>query len=263
MSIPNLSLRGQVAAVTGSRRGIGKALALAFAEAGADVAVSDIVIEDGQLAGVAEQIKNLGRRSIAVRADVTSKADIENLVHKTVTELGEIDIWANNAGVPNVLPILDYTEEQWDKVVDTHLRGCYFCSQAVARRMVERKRGNIVNIASVAGLGGSPGAAAYSCAKAGIISLTRTMAAALGPYNIRVNAIAPGFVKTDMVINVWSDPVRLKEAEGRVPLGRIAEPSDIANIALFLVSDLSSYVTGQVIVADGGSYAYTPARASR
>jgi NAD(P)-dependent dehydrogenase (short-subunit alcohol dehydrogenase family) len=254
MSIPTFSLSSQVAVVTGSRRGIGKATALTFAEAGADVAVCDIVIEDGQLEAVAEEIRRLGRRSLAVRTDVTRKADIDNLVAKVVSELGEIDILVNNAGVPNVTPILNYTEEEWDKVVDTHLKGCYLCSQAVARRMVERKKGNIVNIASVLGLGGSPGSAAYSSAKAGIISLTRTLARALGPYQIRVNAIAPGAIKTDMIKNAWSDPERLKEAEGRIPLGRMGEPGDIASAVLFLVSDFASYITGHTIVVDGGSY---------
>lgn len=251
----SLSVDGKVAVVTGSRRGIGGAIAVALAEAGADVAVTDIVADDGQLAAVAEKIISMGRRSLAVRTDVTVAADIENLVQKTVAELGEIDIWVNNAGVPNVLPLLDYTEDQWDHVVDTHLRACYFCSQAVARRMVERKRGVIINLASVIGLGGAPSSAAYSSAKAGIISLTRSMARGLGEYNIRVNAIAPGGVRTEMIRNVWTDPERLKQVAVRNPLGRLAEPEELASVVVFLASDLSSYVTGHTIVVDGGSYA--------
>ncbi len=259
----DISFAGRVAVVTGSRRGIGKAMALAFAGAGADIAASDIVIEDGQLEAVAKQAKEMGRQSITVRADVTSKADIENLVLKTIAAFGHIDIWVNNAGVPNVVPILEQTEEQWDKVIDTHLKGCYLCSQAIAKKIIERKAGVIINIASTAGLGGSPSSAAYASAKAGIISLTRAFATALGPYGIRVNAIAPGFVRTDMVSNLWTNDDWLKDMESRVPLGRIAEPADIANVGLLLASELASYVTGQVIVADGGSLAYTPARPAR
>jgi len=256
MKNPSLSLSGQAAVITGSRRGIGMAIALALAEAGADVAVSDIVADDGQLAAVAEQIKKLGRHSIAVRADVTVKKDVQGLVQKALAEFGRIDIWVNNAGVPNVIPILDYTEEQWDKIVDTHLKGCFLCSQAVAPAMMQRKTGNIINISSVAGLSGSPGSAAYASAKAGILSLTRTFSQALGPHGIRVNAIAPGFVNTDMVKDILSRPERLKEIEGRIPLGRIAQPADIANIALFLASPLAGYVTGQTIVANGGRPEY-------
>jgi NAD(P)-dependent dehydrogenase (short-subunit alcohol dehydrogenase family) len=252
MGIPRVDLTGKVAAVTGSRRGIGAAIALAFAEAGADVVVSDIVADDGLLDGMVKQVKGSGRDGMAVRADVTVKSDVQNLVNAAVARFGKIDIWVNNAGVPNVIPILDYTEEQWDRIVDTHLKGCFLCSQVIAPRMIERKTGNIINISSVAGLSGSPASAAYASAKAGILSLTRTFSQALGPHGIRVNAIAPGFVNTDMVKDILGQPARLKDIEGRIPLGRVAQPADIANIALFLASDLAGYVTGQTIVANGG-----------
>ena len=252
---PSLSLTGKVAVVTGSRRGIGRAIALAMAEAGADVAVSDIVADDGQLASAAEEVTRLGRRSLSSRTDVTSQADIDILIERVLAELGEIDIWVNNAGVPNVLPVLDYSEDEWDRVVDTHLKACYFCSQAVARRMVKRRQGVIINIASILGLGPAPGSAAYSSAKAGVISLTRSLARGLGEHNIRVNAIAPGGTRTEMVSGLWTDPTRLAEAESRIPLGRLAEPEDIASVVVFLASDLSAYVTGHTMVVDGGLYA--------
>jgi NAD(P)-dependent dehydrogenase (short-subunit alcohol dehydrogenase family) len=251
-----MKLTNKVAVITGSRRGIGAAIALAFAEAGADVVVSDIVADDGQLEAMVAQIKGFGRRGLSIRADVTVKADVQNLVKATVAQFGKIDIWVNNAGVPNVIPILDYTEEQWDKIVDTHLKGCFLCSQAVAQEMIERKTGNIINISSVAGLSGSPGSAAYASAKAGILSLTRTFSQALGPHGIRVNAIAPGFVNTDMVKDILGQPERLKDIESRIPLGRVAQPADIAKISLFLASDLSGYVTGHTIVANGGRPEY-------
>ena len=254
-SIPSLSLAGKVTVVTGSRRGIGRAIALAMAEAGADVAVSDIVTDDGQLASAAEEVTRLGRHSLAARVDVTSKADIDGLIERVMTELGDIDIWVNNAGVPNVLPVLDYSEDEWDRVVDTHLRACYFCSQAVARRMVERRQGIIINMASVLGLGPAPTSAAYSSAKAGIISLTRSLARRLGEHNIRVNAIAPGGTRTEMISGLWSNSERLEQAESKIPLGRLAEPEEIASVAVFLSSHLSAYVTGHTMVVDGGLYA--------
>ena len=252
---PSLSLTGKVAVVTGSRRGIGRAIALAMAEAGANVVVSDIVTDDGQLASAAEEITRLGRRSLATRMDVTSQAEIDGLIEGVVAELGEIDIWVNNAGVPDVLPILDYNEDDWDHVVDAHLRACYFCSQAVARRMVERRQGIIINMASVLGLGPAPTSAAYSSAKAGIISLTRSLARRLGEHNIRVNAIAPGGTRTEMISGLWSNSERLEQAESKIPLGRLAEPEEIASVAVFLSSHLSAYVTGHTMVVDGGLYA--------
>ena len=271
MTIPGLSLQGKVAAVTGSRRGIGKAIALAFAEAGADVAVCDYVVDGGELAAVAEEIQRLGRRSLAVQADVTKKADVDNLVQRVEGELGAIDILANNAGISGIDLLSETPEEQWHKVIDVNLNGCFLCSRAVAERMIERKKGNIVSIASVEGMRGGvvralmppslvpnvPTAPAfmarpYNISKAGIIMLTRVLARQLGSYGIRVNAIAPGAIKTDMIQILWSNPEILKQAELQIPLGRIAEPGEIASVALFLASDASSYITGHTILADGG-----------
>jgi len=252
VSIPSLSLEGKTALVTGARRGIGEATALAFAEAGADVAICDWVVEGGELAAVAEQIEKLGRRSLAVEADVSRKAHVDSLVQRTMDEFGTIDVLVNNAGIASAIQLLEISEDDWDLVINIDLKGCYLCSQAVGRIMVEQKRGNIINISSVFGINGHPACVAYDSAKAGVISLTRALACNLGPYNIRVNAIAPGSIKTEMIRPLWSDPELLRALERSNALGRIAEPSEIANVALFLASDASSYVSGHTIVADAG-----------
>ena len=252
MSIPDFSLAGKVAIVTGGKRGIGRAIALAFAEAGADVAVCGRVIEDGELGAVAEEIRRLGRHSLAVQADVSQKGDVDNLVQKVMEQFGAIDILVNNAGIVIRAPLLDMSEEDWDKVIDIDLKGCYLCAQAVGKRMVERKKGSIINITSSHAFKVSPGVVAYGVAKAGVVMLTRGLAQELGKYNIRANAIAPILVKTEMTQSRWSDPEFLKKREARIPLGRAAEPDDIIGAALFLASEASSLISGHTILLDGG-----------
>jgi len=253
MSVPGSSLQGKVAIVTGSRRGIGEGTALIFAEAGADVVVSDAVVEGGELEAVADKIKKLGRRCLALQADVSLKADVDNVVRKTLDEFGAIDILVNNAGTGVGKPLMEVNEEEWDRVIDVNLKGCYLFCQAVGRGMIDRKRGNIINIASVEGFKAvRPVANPYASSKAGIMLLTRGLAWELGPHNIRVNAIAPGGVRTEMLRPLWSNPEALKLFETRTALGRMAEPADIASVALFLASDASSYITGQTIIVDGG-----------
>jgi dehydrogenase/reductase SDR family protein 4 len=247
------SLAGKAAIVTGGRRGIGRAIALALAEAGADVALGDRVVEDGELEAVAAEIKKMGRRSIAIRADITKKADVDSLVQKTLAELGAVDILVNNAAMNIRAPLLELNEEGWDKVIDTDLKGYYLCSQAVAKVMVKQKQGNIINIASTAAMYTAPEMGAYCIAKAGVVMLTRILAVELAQYNIRVNAVAPSMVKTKFSQPLWADPKTLKEIEAGIPLGRLAEPSDIVGPVLFLVSEASAYITGHTIVVDGGS----------
>ena len=258
MSIANFPLEGKVAIVTGGKRGIGKAIALAFAEAGADVVVSTRVFKDDRddLGAVAGEIEKLGRRSLAIQADVSQKADVDNLVQKTMDEFGVIDILVNNAGNSSGTPLLEISEDEWDKLIDVHLKGHYLCSQAAGRQMVERKRGNIINMASIEGVKAVRDSAnPYSISKAGISLFTRGLARELAKHNIRVNAIAPGWTKTDMMRWAYTEPKNLKYFEDRIPMGRMGEPSEIASVALFLASDASSYVTGQTIVVDGGAVA--------
>jgi NAD(P)-dependent dehydrogenase (short-subunit alcohol dehydrogenase family) len=255
MSIPSLSLSGKVAIVTGGKRGIGKAIALAFAEAGADVAVCSRRLEDGDLVAVADEIKRLGRRSLVIKADISQRADVENMVQKVKGELGTIDILVNNAAMNIMAPVLDLREEGWDKIMNTDLKGYYLCAQAAGKVMVAQKKGNIINIASKGGLKASQNVGAYCVAKAGILMLTRVLALELAGYNIRVNAIAPTTVKTKFSEPFWKDPEKLHEHEALIPLERIAETSDIIGAALFLASDASSYITGHTIVIDGGELA--------
>ena len=255
MSIPSLSLNSKVAIVTGGKRGIGKAIALAFAEAGADVAVCSRRLEDGELVAVADEIKRLGRRSLAIRADITQRTDVDNLVQRVRDEFGAIDILVNNAAMNIMAPLLELREDGWDKIMNTDLKGCYLCSQAVGRVMVAQKKGNIINIASRGGLKASKNVGAYCVAKAGIMMLTRVLAVELASYNIRVNAIAPTTVRTKFSEVFWKDPEKLRQIESEIPLGRIAETGDIVGAALFLASDASRYITGHTIVVDGGALA--------
>ncbi len=254
MAIPGFSLEGKVALVTGGRRGIGKTIALAFAEAGADVALCDIVAETGELKATAEEIRQFGRRSLDIRADVRVRADVENMVKKIMTEFGHIDILVNNAGNLVIKPFLEVTDDEWDSIIDTHLKGNYLCSQVVGRIMVEQKSGNIINLSSAAGLRGLEGQSAYGAAKAGISLLTRVLAREFGHYNVRVNAIAPSILKTKIIEPYVSDE-ELEERASKVPLGRIATPNDLIGVALFLASDSSGWVNGHTLLADGGLWA--------
>jgi len=247
------TLSGRVAVVTGGRRGLGEAIALALAEAGADIALCDRVIDDGELEAVAGEVKRLGRRSLVVKADITQKAEVDGFVRRAVDELGAIDILVNNAATNIMAPLLELGEDGWDRVIDTDLKGYYLCSQAAGRVMVEQKRGNIINIASTAALKAAPQMGAYCIAKAGVVMLTKVLAVELGQYNIRVNAVAPYIVKTKFSQPLWSEPEALKQIESEIPVGRLAETDDIVGSVLFLAADASSYITGQTIIVDGGS----------
>ena len=250
MSKPNISLEGKVAIVTGGSRGMGRAIALTFAEAGADVAVCSRG-QDSSLDDVAEEIRGLGRRSLAVPADISRKADIDNMVQRVADEFGGIDILVNNAAIIILAPLVEHSEEDWDRIIDTNLKGYYLCSQAVGRRMVDQKKGNIINMAGVAAITAAQGIGSYCIAKAGVAMLSKVLALELASYNIRVNAIAPGWVKTKFT-EPWSDPKTVKQIEAEIPLGRWAVPDEIASVALFLASDASSYITGHTVVVDGG-----------
>lgn len=253
MPVPTLSLADKVAIVTGGSRGIGRVIALGFAEAGADVVVCSRTLPD--LERVAEEIRALGRRSLAVETNIAIKSDVDNLVAKTVAEFGTIDILVNNAAMNIMRPLIELREDGWDKVMNVGLKGYYLCSQAVAKVMIEKKSGNIINIASGAAVKAAPMLGAYSISKAGVVMLTQLLAADLARYNIRVNAIGPGMVKTGFSQPMWSNPEMLKAIEAGIPLGRLAEPEEIMAVALFLASDASSYITGQTIYADGGTMA--------
>jgi len=251
--VDSYPLSGKVAVVTGGRRGIGRAIALALAGAGADIALGDRTVDDGQLEAAAAEVKKLGRRSLAVKVDITSKAEVDNFVQKVADELGAVDILVNNAATNVRAPLLELGEDGWDRVINTDLKGCYLCAQAAGRIMVSQKRGNIINIASTAALKAAPQMGAYCIAKAGVVMLTKVLAVELGQYNIRVNAVAPYIVKTKFSQPLWSEPEALKQIEAEIPVGRLAETGDIVGAVLFLAADASSYITGQTVIVDGGS----------
>jgi len=253
MTIPSLSLEGKVAIVTGGSRGIGRVIALGFAEAGANVVVCSRTLTD--LEKVAEEIEALGRRSLAVETNIAVKSEVDNLVEKTLEKFGTIDILVNNAAMNIMRPLTELREDGWDKVMNVGLKGYYLCSQAVVKVMIEKNSGNIINISSGAAVKAAPMLGAYSISKAGVVMLTQLLAADLARYNIRVNAIGPGMVKTGFSQPMWGNPDMLKVMESQIPLGRLAEPEEIMAVALFLASDASSYITGQTIYVDGGSMA--------
>jgi 3-oxoacyl-[acyl-carrier protein] reductase len=246
-------LKNKVAIVTGSRRGIGRSIAMALANAGADLVVCDLIVNDGKLNEVAGEIKKLGRKSSALKVDVARRADVEEMVKQTVGQFGRIDILVNCAGVWIAgQTLLECNEDDWDKVINVNLKGTYLCCHAVAKTMVNQKGGNIINLSSQVGLIPSPGLGAYAISKAGIIMLTKQLALELANNNIRVNVLAPGVVKTDFNRNLWKDSKAAKQIADSIPLGRLAEPDDIAGAVLFLTSADSSYITGTVINIDGG-----------
>ena len=255
MTVPVFSLAGKVALVTGGKRGIGKSIALYFAEAGADVAVCSRGVEDGELEAVAKEIKRLGRRSLAIRADTSRKADVDRLVEKVVSELGTIDILVNNAGILIRSSLLDISEEDMDKLLGIDLKAYILCAQAAGRIMVKKKKGNIINISTQHAFKANPGFGPYGIAKAGVVMLTRVLAQELGGLGIRANGIAPGLTKTEFSRLTWTNEKLLKEIEASLPLRRMGQPDEVAATALFLASDVSDYITGQTIVMEGGSLA--------
>ncbi|MCK4412302.1 MAG: 3-oxoacyl-[acyl-carrier-protein] reductase [Candidatus Eisenbacteria sp.] len=242
------NLAGKVALVTGAARGIGRAIALALARRGADLVISDID-EDGAKQ-TAAAISELGRRSLAVRCDVSRRDEVEALVNETVTQLGSLDILINNAGITRDTLLVRMTEEQWDLVLDINLKGTFFGCQAAAKRMMKARAGKIINLASITGLIGNVGQANYSASKAGVIALTRTVAKELAARNIQVNAIAPGFIETEMTREV-SEKARAAFLEN-IPLKRAGKPEDVAQLVCFLASADADYITGQCITIDGG-----------
>jgi dehydrogenase/reductase SDR family protein 4 len=253
MAILNFSLKGKVAIITGGSRGIGKAIAMGFAEAGADVVIADINLEEADK--TVGQIKALRRRALAVETNIAIKSQVDNMVAKTLEEFSTIDILVNDAAINIMRPLVDLREDGWDKVMNVDLKGYFLCSQAAAKVMMEKQRGNIINMVSTGAAKAAPGLGAYSIAKAGVVMLTKLLAIELASYNIRVNAIGPYLVKTAFSQPMWSDPDVCKSLEASIPLGRIAEPEDIVSAALFLASDASSYITGQTIFVDGGTMA--------
>jgi 3-oxoacyl-[acyl-carrier protein] reductase len=246
-----MRLENKAAVVTGGGRGVGRAVALGFAKEGADVIVN-YVSNDSAAREVVSEVEKMGRRAVAVKADVASKADVERMIQTCVDEFGKIDILVNNAGFTKPSMLRKMTEEQWDQVLNVHLKGAFLCTQAAANQMAERKYGKIINVTSVAGLVGTVGQVNYSAAKGGIVTLTKSTARELARYNVCANVISLGIVATDMTEKIRTDEKLKQIYMGRILLARFAEPDDISPAFVFLASDESNYITGQLLCVDGG-----------
>ncbi|MGH2806650.1 MAG: SDR family NAD(P)-dependent oxidoreductase [Actinomycetota bacterium] len=254
MSTELFSLAGKVALVTGASRGIGRSIALGFAAAGADVAVA--ARSEGDLETLVKEIDTMGRRGVAIPTDVTDRAQIENMIERTVAELGKLDILVNNAGGTRFMsPLVGLRPEGWDKVLALNLDSVFHATQLGAQSMLGSGGGSIIQIASVAGIDGAQGLSFYSAAKGGVRLMSQAVAKELAEANVRVNSIAPGWVATDLNQTMREDDGARTFAESMVPMKRFAEPEEIVGAAIFLASDASSYVTGATIVVDGGQSA--------
>ena len=243
-----MQLANQVALITGGARGIGKEIAALFAREGADLALFDVNAQ--VLEQTAAELRALGRRVEGLVVDVTNASAVDEAVSKVLDKLGKIDILVNNAGITHDGLVVRMEESQWDRVLDINLKGTFLCTRAVAKAMLKARRGRIVSIASIVGLIGNPGQANYAASKAGVIGMTKSVAKELATRGITCNAIAPGFIKTEMTDRLADEAKQRLRA--LIPMGTLGEPSDVAQAALFLVSDAARYITGHVLVVDGG-----------
>ncbi len=242
-------LTGRVVLVTGGARGIGKAICLKLAELGANIVVN--AIRNEELAQeLVEQIKKMGSEAVFIKANVAKLDEANSLIESIIEKFGKIDILVNNAGITRDNLLVRMKEEDWDAVLTVNLKGTFNCSQAVSKYMMKQRSGNIINIASVVGITGNPGQANYSASKAGVIGLTKTIAREMASRGVRANAVAPGFIETEMTQKLSEDT--RSAINKQIPLGRFGQPEDVANLVAFLASDESGYITGQVIQIDGG-----------
>lgn len=245
-----IDLTGQVALVTGSRRGLGKSIAMRLADAGADIVINDILPGQEEAEATAAEIRALGRRAIAICGDVSNPDDATAMIEQAWTAMGKIDILVNNAGITRDNLLIRMSDDEWQSVININLSGSFYCTRAAAKRMMKARYGRIINISSVIGLMGNAGQANYAASKAGIIGLTMANAKELAPRNITVNAIAPGFIVSAMTDKL-PDDVKAKYIEA-IPLGRLGTADDVANAVLFYSSPLAAYTTGHVLNVDGG-----------
>jgi len=242
-------LDGKVAIVTGAARGLGQAMAIGLAEAGTDVSLVDILPTDE----TQQEIEKIGRKAIGIKADLSSVGCTDSIVNTTVEKLGRIDILVNDAGIIRRAPITEFTEKDWDDVININQKTLFFLSQAVAKVLIKQgDGGKIINIASMLSFQGGILVPSYTASKSAVMGLTRLMANELAAHNINVNAIAPGYMATDNTAPLRADPVRNKAILGRIPAGRWGEPSDLKGTVVFLASDASSYMQGYTVAVDGG-----------
>lgn len=246
--MPPMQLTNRVAIITGGARGIGRDIALLFAKEGADCALFDV--NEQALQATVQELEALGRRALGLVVDVTSAAAVDGAVAKVLDKMGRLDILINNAGITQDGLIVRMDEAQWDRVLDINLKGSFLCTRAASKVMLKARSGRIVSIASIVGIIGNPGQANYAASKAGLVGLTKSVARELASRGVTCNAIAPGFIQTEMTHRLPEDvKQRLRD---QIPLGTLGEPGDVAQAALFLVSDASRYITGHVLVVAGG-----------
>ncbi len=244
-----MQLKGKTAVITGSGRGIGKAIALKLAQMGANIVLNDIPASD-TVDSTAEEFRREGYNVIVTKGDVRNENDVEAMFKAAMDAFGRVDILVNNAGITRDMLMIRMSEKDWDDVLDINLKGAFLCTRAAAKIMIRQKSGKIINISSVAGVMGNPGQANYSASKAGLIGLTKTTAKELASRGITCNAVAPGIIKSNMT-DVLPEKVKENYLKS-IPLGRFGTPEDVADVVGFLASDASNYVTGQVIHIDGG-----------
>ncbi|AOH54253.1 3-oxoacyl-[acyl-carrier-protein] reductase [Peribacillus muralis] len=242
-------LKGKKALVTGASRGIGREVALELALQGADIAINYSGSE-AKANEVVDEIKALGREAFAIQCDVANGESVTNMIKEVVERFGRVDILVNNAGITRDNLLMRMKEEEWDAVINTNLKGVFLCTKAVTRQMMKQRSGRIINMASIVGVSGNAGQANYVAAKAGVIGLTKTTAKELASRGITVNAIAPGFISTDMTGELPEDVQ--KAMLDQIPLARFGDPKEVASVASFLASDASKYMTGQTLHVDGG-----------
>jgi glucose 1-dehydrogenase/3-oxoacyl-[acyl-carrier protein] reductase len=247
-----MKLQGKIAVVTGAGQGIGRGIAEVFAEQGADLVINDIVSSTG-LDELAAWIHGKGRRVIAVQGDVSQRCDVERLFDRAWAELGPVDVLVNNAGIETIIPFLDLTDEEWQKVTDTNLKSEWMCCQSFCRRVKdEGRKASVVNIGSIQAARVLPGRTHYAPSKLAIEALTRNVSAEMGEHGIRVNCIHPGLINTPMISWVMEDANLLTQVVAQISLGRPGQPREIGSVAAFLASDEAAYVTGQALYVDGG-----------
>ncbi len=250
MTRPPFDLTDHVALVTGASRGIGAAAALALAEAGCDLVLASR--DESALGQVARRVEKLGRRAVVHPIDLQRLDGIPALFARAVRELGRLDILVNNAGTNIRRPAIEFTEADWDTIVNLNLRAAFFCALAAGRIMVPQERGKIVTVASIAGRVGLPTGAIYAATKAGVSAFTRTLAVEWAPHGVRVNAIGPGYIRTKLTEPLFGDPAWVERVTRRIPMGRTGEVEDLVGSVLFLASPASDYMTGQTLYVDGG-----------
>jgi len=244
-----MSLKGKVAIVTGGSRGIGRAIALKLAQHGADIVINDVVDVE-KMQNAVEEIRSLGVKCEPLKADVSNEEEVKTMVSTVIEKFGGIDILINNAGITRDGLLVKMKESDWQFVMDVNLKGVFLCTKAVIRSMMSKRSGCIVNISSVVGITGNPGQSNYSASKAGIIGFTKSVAKEVGSKNVRVNAVAPGFIDTDMTESL-PEAVKAKFMEN-IPLGRYGQSEEVAEVVAFLCEERARYVTGQTITVDGG-----------